>query len=54
VDKVVAVAQKGALFIFDLGYFKLKAFAHLATAGAYVLSRLNHQTTLGCVPEPCG
>ena len=46
VDKVVALAQKGALFIFDLGYFKLKAFAHLATAGAYFLSRLNHQTTL--------
>jgi len=32
--------------IFDLGYFKLKAFARLATAGAYFLSRLNHQTTL--------
>ena len=46
VDKVVALAQKGILFIFDLGYFKLQAFAHLATAGAYFLSRLNHQTTL--------
>ena len=43
---MVALAQKGILFIFDLGYFKLKAFAHLATAGAYFLSRLNHQTTL--------
>ena len=43
---MVALAQKGILFIFDLGYFKLKAFAHLATAGAYCLSRLNHQTTL--------
>ena len=46
VDKVVALAQKGALFIFDLGYFKLKAFARLATAGAYFFSRLNHQTTI--------
>ena len=25
---VVALAQKGILFLFDLGYFKLKAFAH--------------------------
>jgi hypothetical protein len=46
VDHVVALARKGALFIFDLGYFKLKAFATLATAGAYFLSRLNHQTTV--------
>src|SRR6266704_3281137 len=46
VDQVVALAQKGILFIFDLGYFKLQAFADLATAGAYFLSRLNHQTTL--------
>lgn len=46
VDHVVALAQKGVLFIFDLGYFKLKAFASLATAGAYFLSRLNHQTTV--------
>ena len=43
---MVALAQKGILFIFDLGYFKLQAFAYLATAGAYFLSRLNHQTTL--------
>ena len=35
VDKGVALARKGILFIFDLGYFKLQAFAHLATAGAY-------------------
>ena len=34
------------MFLFDLGYFKLKAFAHIATAGAYFLSRLNHQTTI--------
>src|SRR4029453_8157367 len=46
VDTVVALAQQGILFLFDLGYFKIKAFAHIATAGAYFLSRLNHQTTL--------
>ena len=46
VDTVVALAQKGVLFLFDLGYFKIKAFACIAAAGAYFLSRLNHQTTL--------
>jgi len=46
VDTVVALAQKGVLFIFDLGYFKLKAFARIVEAGAYFLSRLNHQTTI--------
>lgn len=46
IDTVVALAHKGALFIFDLGYFKLKAFAHIAAAEAYFLSRLNHQTTI--------
>jgi hypothetical protein len=46
VDHVVALAQKGILFLFDLGYFQLKAFATLATAGAYCFSRLNHQTPL--------
>lgn len=54
VDTVVALARRGALFLFDLGYFKLKAFAQIAAAHAYFLSRLNHQTTLleavaGCV-----
>ncbi len=44
VDTVVALAQKGLLFIFDLGYFKVKALASLATAGAYVCCRLTHQT----------
>ena len=34
------------MFIFDLGYFKLKAFARIVEAGAYFLSRLNHQTTI--------
>jgi Transposase DDE domain len=43
---VVALAQKSALFLFDLGYFKLAAFACIAAAQAYFLSRLNHQTTL--------
>ena len=41
-----SLAQKGVLFLFDLGYFKIKAFACIAAAGAYFLSRLNHQTTL--------
>src|SRR4029450_8515631 len=44
VDTVVALAQKGILFLFDLGYFKVKALASLATAGAYFCCRLNHQT----------
>jgi hypothetical protein len=43
---VVALAHQGVLFIFDLGYFKLKAFARIVEAGAYFLSRLNHQTTI--------
>ena len=46
VDTVVALAQKGILFIFDLGYFKVKALASLATAGAYFCCRLNHQTNI--------
>src|SRR5215831_18993738 len=46
VDTVVALAHKGVLFIFDLEYFKLQAFARIVEAGAYFLSRLNHQTTL--------
>jgi hypothetical protein len=46
IDTVVALAQKGILFLFDLGYFKIKAFARIAAAGAYFLSRLNHQTTI--------
>jgi Transposase DDE domain len=43
---VGAWAQKRAVFLFDLGYFKLAAFAALTAAHAYFLSRLNHQTTL--------
>jgi hypothetical protein len=40
------LAQTGVLFLFDLGYFKIQALARLATAGAYFLTRLNHQTTI--------
>jgi Transposase DDE domain len=46
VDVVVELAQPQSLFLFDLGYFKLAAFAKIAAAQAYFLSRLNHQTTL--------
>jgi Transposase DDE domain len=46
VDTVVALAHKGVLFLFDLGYFKLQAFARIVDAGAYFLSRLNHQATI--------
>ena len=46
VDTVVALAQPHSLFLFDLGYFKLAAFATIAAAYAYFLSRFNHQTTL--------
>ena len=46
VDTVVALAHKGVLFIFDLGYFKRQAFARIVQAGAYFLSRLNHQATI--------
>jgi hypothetical protein len=46
VDTVGELARAYALFLFDLGYFKLTAFAKIAAAHAYFLSRLNHQTTL--------
>ena len=46
VDTVVALAQAAALFLFDLGYFKLAAFAKIVAAQAYFLSRLNHQATV--------
>jgi hypothetical protein len=42
----VELARTASLFLFDLGYFKLTAFATIAAAQAYFLSRLNHQTTL--------
>jgi len=46
VDTVVELARVGALFLFDLGYFKLVAFATIVAAQAYFLSRLNHQATV--------
>jgi hypothetical protein len=46
IDQVVSLAHKGALFIFDLGYFKIKALACIAAAEAYFLSRLNHQANI--------
>jgi hypothetical protein len=46
IDTVIGLAQHGALFLFDLGYFKLQALARIAAAGAYFLTRLNHQTNL--------
>jgi hypothetical protein len=46
IDTVVTLAHTGVLFLFDLGYFKVKAFARIAEAGAYFLSRLTHQTTI--------
>jgi hypothetical protein len=41
------------LFIFELGYFKLHALARFAAAGAYFLTRRNHQTTI-CAPSGGG
>jgi Transposase DDE domain len=46
IEHVVALARKGALFLFDLGYFKITALALIAKAGAYFLTRLNHQANL--------
>jgi Transposase DDE domain len=42
----VAWAKKGALFLFDVGYFTIQACARIADAGAYFFSRLKHQTTI--------
>ena len=42
----MAFAHKGALFLFDLGYFKIQALARIADAGASVFSRLKHPTTI--------
>jgi hypothetical protein len=46
VDTVVELGRAAALFLFDLGYFKLAAFAKIVAAQAYFLSRLNHQATV--------
>lgn len=34
------------MFLWDVGYGKVQAFAHMAEAGAYFLRRLNHQTNI--------
>ena len=46
IDTVVRLAQQGALFRFDLGYFKVPALAQIAEAEAYFLTRLTQQTAL--------
>jgi hypothetical protein len=46
IDQVITLADKHVLFIFDLGYFKVKALAGIATAGAYFFCRFQHQTNL--------
>jgi hypothetical protein len=46
VDTVVALAPKGILLLWDLGYFQVQAFARIGEAGAYVLSRLHQQTNI--------
>lgn len=46
VDTVVQLAQRGALFLFDLGYFKVRALAQIAETEAYFLTRHHHQTAL--------
>jgi len=46
IDLVVNLAQRGTLFLFDLGYFKIQALAQIAAAEAYFLTRLNHQAAL--------
>src|SRR5262249_57904888 len=46
IDTVVHLAQRGALFLFDLGYFKIQALAQIAEAEAYFLTRHNPQATL--------
>jgi hypothetical protein len=46
IETVVALAQKDDVLLFDFGYFKITALAKIAAANAYVVCRLNHQTTL--------
>ena len=46
IETVVELARPHSLFLFDLGYFKLAAFAKIAAAKAYFLSRFNHQSSL--------
>lgn len=46
IDTVVQPTQRGALFLFALGYFKMKALAQIAEAEAYFLTHHHHQATL--------
>ena len=46
IDTVIHLARRGALFLFDLGYFKIQAIAQIASAEAYFLTRHNHQAAL--------
>jgi hypothetical protein len=46
INQVVTFADQDVLFLVDLGYFKVKALASIATAGAYFFCRLQHQTNL--------
>ena len=46
VATVVALARKGIVFLFAVGYCQVKALASLAPAGAAFCCRLHHQTTL--------
>jgi hypothetical protein len=45
-DPVIQLAPRGALFLFALGYFKLKALAQIVEAAAYFLTRPNPQAAL--------
>jgi len=40
------LAQRGAVFLLDLGYFKTHALAAIAAAQAYLLTRRTPQTPL--------
>lgn len=46
INTVVKLSQRGALFLFDLGYFKINALAQIAETEAYFLTRHNHQAAL--------
>jgi hypothetical protein len=46
VETVVELARPHSLFVFNLGYFTLAAFANIVAAHAYFLSRFQHQTSL--------
>ena len=46
ITEAVKLLNSGDLLIFDLGYFKREALFDISAAGAYFLSRLNHQLGL--------